>query len=119
VQPRDVVLVSGVRSKSEFPLFETFRTRYPGSGVTFGEVNGADPFNALRSGEHDVNVLWLPVLEPLGELAARYNTPPGIAFLPMPDAPELQWALTWRSTNDNAAIRALARTAADFGPIQL
>jgi hypothetical protein len=37
----------------------------------------------------------------------------------MPDAPELQWALTWRSTNDSAAIRALARTAADFGPIQL
>ncbi|MGY1898694.1 LysR family transcriptional regulator [Nocardia gipuzkoensis] len=190
------------------PLFETFRTRYPGSGVTFGEVNGADPFNALRSGEHDVNVLWLPVIEPdltvgptvltgrrllavatdhplaqrgsasqedladnrvvdfgpdapdywvasmvpthtpqgrriprgpiartfheilslvssgqcvhpLGELAARYNSPPGIAFLPMPDAPELQWALIWRSTADSAAIRALARTAADFGPIQL
>ncbi|MBF6228659.1 hypothetical protein IU470_26575 [Nocardia abscessus] len=58
-------------------------------------------------------------VHPLGELAARYNKPSGIAFLPMPDAPELQWALTWRSTADSAAIRALARTIADFGPIQL
>ncbi|WP_280247775.1 hypothetical protein [Nocardia abscessus] len=43
-------------------------------------------------------------VHPLGELAARYNKPPGIAFLPMPDAFELQWALTWRSTADSAAI---------------
>ncbi len=190
------------------PLFEAFRTRYPGTDIAFGEVNGADPFNALRSDEHDVNVLWLPVLEPdltvgptvytgrrllavatdhplaergtasledladnhvvdfgpdapeywvssmipmrtplgrriprgpiartfheivslvasgqyvhpLGEIAARYNSPPGIVFLPMPDAPELHWALTWRTSNDNAAIRALARTAAEYGPIRL
>lgn len=190
------------------PLIEAFRTRYPGSDVTFGEINGSDPFNALRNGEHDVNVLWLPVVEsdltvgptvltgrrvlavatdhplaargsasledladnrvadfgpdapeywvsamvptrtplgrriprgplartfheivslvassqcvhPLGEIAARYNSPPGIVFLPMPDAPPLQWALTWRTTSDSAAIRALARTAAEFGPIQL
>ncbi len=190
------------------PLIETFRSRYPGIDVTFGEVNGADPFNALRSGEHDVNVLWLPVFEPdltvgptvltgrrvlavaadhplaergtasledladnrvadfgpdapeywvasmvptrtpqgrriprgpiartfhelvalvasgqcvhpLGEIAARYNNPPGIVFLPVPDAPGLQWALVWRSAADNAAIRALAATAAEFGPIQL
>ncbi|MFI9506180.1 LysR family transcriptional regulator [Nocardia sp. NPDC052566] len=190
------------------PLIDTFHTRYPGCGITFGEINGVDPFTALRDGRHDINVLWLPVLEPditvgptvltgrrllavatghplaergsasledladyrvadfgqdapeywvssmvptrtpqgrriprgplartfheivslvasgqcvhpLGEIAARYNTPPGIVFLPMPDAPELQWALTWRTTADNAAIRAMARTAAEFGPIQL
>ncbi|QLY30372.1 LysR family transcriptional regulator [Nocardia huaxiensis] len=190
------------------PLVDEFRTRYPGSDISFGEVNGVDPFNALRSGAHDVNVLWLPVLEPdltvgptvlvgrrvlavasdhplaerghacledlgdnhvadfgpdaptywvesmvptrtpqgrrirrgpiarniheilslvasgqcvhpLGEIAARYNKPPGIVFLPMPDAPILQWALTWRSTADSPAIRALAGTAAEFGPIQL
>ncbi|WP_067686083.1 LysR family transcriptional regulator [Nocardia jejuensis] len=190
------------------PLIDAFRGRYPGSDVVFGEINGTEPFSALRSGEHDVNVLWLPVLEPdltvgptvltggrvlavaaghplvergtasledladnmvvdfgpdapeywaasmvpvrtplgrriprgpiartfheilslvasgqcvqpLGEIAARYNNPPGIVFLPMPDAPDMNWALTWRSTADNAAIRALARTAADFEPIQL
>ncbi|WP_040796437.1 LysR family transcriptional regulator [Nocardia higoensis] len=190
------------------PLIEAFRTRYPGSDVTFGEIVGAEPFTALRSGEHDINMLWLPVLEPdltvgptvltgrrvlavaadhplaargaasledladnhvidfgpeapeywvasmvpmrtplgrriprgpiartfheilslvasgqcvhpLGEIAARYNNPPGIAFLPMPDAPDLQWALTWRSSSDSPAIRAFARTAAEFGPIRL
>ncbi|MCP9623534.1 LysR family transcriptional regulator [Nocardia otitidiscaviarum] len=190
------------------PLTEAFRTRYPGSSITFGEINGADPFTALRTGDHDVNVVWLPVVEPdltvgptvltgrrvlavatdhplavrgtasledladnhvadfgpdapeywvasmvptrtpqgrriprgpiartfheiislvasgrcvhpLGEIAARYNSPPGVVFLPMPDAPELQWALTWRTISDSAAIRALARTAADLGPIRL
>ncbi|WP_328389468.1 LysR family transcriptional regulator [Nocardia sp. NBC_00416] len=190
------------------PLTDAFRTRYPGSDIAFGEINGSDPFTSLRTGEHDVNVLWLPVLEPdltvgptvltgrrvlavsaahplaergtasledladnrvvdfgpdapeywvasmvptrtpqgrriprgpvaktfheilslvasgncvhpLGEIAARYHSPPGIVFLPVPDAPDLQWALTWRSTADSAAVRALARTAADIGPIQL
>ncbi|MEV5838836.1 LysR substrate-binding domain-containing protein [Nocardia sp. NPDC052112] len=190
------------------PLIDAFRTRYPGSDVQFGEINGSDPFTSLRTGVHDVNVLWLPVLEPdltvgptvltgrrvlavsadhplvergiaaledladnhvvdlgpdapeywvasmvptrtphgrriprgptartfhellslvatghcvhpLGEIAARYNNPPGIVFLPMPDAPPLEWALTWRSAADSAAVRALARTAADLGPIAL
>ncbi|MBU3062342.1 LysR family transcriptional regulator [Nocardia sp. NEAU-G5] len=58
-------------------------------------------------------------VHPLGEIAARYHNPPGIVFLPMPDAPVLHWALTWRSTADSPAIRALARTAADLGAIQL
>jgi DNA-binding transcriptional LysR family regulator len=190
------------------PLVDAFRTRYPGSDVQFGEVNGSDPFTALRTGEHDAHVLWLPVAEPdltvgptvlttgrvlavsahhplaergtasledladnhvvdlgpeapdywvasmvptrtplgrriprgpaartfheilslvaaghcvhpLGEIAARYNRPPGIAFLPLHDAPTLQWALTWRSNNDSPAIRALSQTALDIGPISL
>lgn len=190
------------------PLADAFRARHPDSDIQFREINGSDPFGALRAGQHDVNVLWLPVLEPdltvgptvltghrvlavavdhplaergsasledladnrvvdlgpdapeywitamvptrtplgrriprgpvartfhellalvsagqcvhpLGEIAARYNSPPGIVFIPMPDAPPLQWALTWSSTTDNPAIRALARTAADIGPITL
>ncbi|GAA2430728.1 LysR family transcriptional regulator [Actinomadura vinacea] len=190
------------------PLTDAFRARYPGIDVKFGEINGGDAFTALRTGDHDVNVLWLPVAEPdltvgptvltggrvlavsadhpladrgtasledladnhvvdlgpdapdywvasmvptrtpsgrriprgpaartfheilslvatghcvhpLGEIAARYNTPPGIVFLPIHDAPTLQWALTWRSTNDSPTIRALAQTAADLGPISL
>ncbi|WP_306933901.1 LysR substrate-binding domain-containing protein [Streptomyces luteogriseus] len=190
------------------PLVDAFRSRCPGSDIQFGEINGSDPFTALRTGEHDVHVLWLPVAEPdltvgptvltggrvlavsadhplaargtasledlgdnrvvdlgpdapeywvasmvptrtllgrrvprgpvartfhevltlvasgecvhpLGEVAARYNSPPGIVFLPVPDAPTLQWALTWRSTDDNPTIRALAETAADLGPIAM
>ncbi|GIH13015.1 LysR family transcriptional regulator [Rugosimonospora africana] len=190
------------------PLVDVFRTRYPGSDVQFNEITGGHPFTALRTGDNDVNVVWLPVAEPdltvgptvyvggrvlavsadhplaergtasledladyhvvdlgpdapeywvasmvptrtpsgrriprgpaartfheilslvatgrcvhpLGEIAARYNSPPGIVFLPMPDAPDLHWALTWRSTADSAAIRALAQTAADLGPISL
>ena len=190
------------------PLVDAFRARYPGSDIQFGEVNGSDPFTALRTGERDVHVLWLPVAEPdltvgptvltggrvlavsadhplaergtasledladnrvvdlgpgapdywvasmvptrtplgrriprgpvartfheilslvaagdcvhpLGEIAARYNKPPGVAFLPLQDAPTLQWALTWHSDNDSPAIRALSETAADLGPISL
>ncbi|WP_433136793.1 LysR family transcriptional regulator [Actinomadura nitritigenes] len=190
------------------PLFEAFRARYRGGDVQLSEINGSDPFTALRTGANDINVLWLPVAEPdltvgptvltggrvlavstdhplaghgsasledlaenhvvdlgpgapeywigsmvpthtpsgrriprgpaartfheilslvasgqcvhpLGEIAARYNTPPGIVFLPIPDAPTIHWALTWRSSADNPAIRALAQTAADLGPITM
>lgn len=190
------------------PLTDEFRARHPGIDVQFREIYGSDPFTTLRTGEHDANVLWLPVAEPdltvgptvltggrvlavpadhplvdrgtasledladnhvvdlgpdapeywvasmvptrtplgrrvprgptartfheilslvaaghcvhpLGEIAARYNRPPGIVFLPIHDAPALRWALAWRSTADSPAVRALARTAADLGPISL
>ncbi|MFF3504254.1 LysR family transcriptional regulator [Streptomyces sp. NPDC003247] len=190
------------------PLLDAFRARCPGSDVRFGEINANDAFTALRTGEHDAHVLWLPVAEPdltvgptvltggrvlavaadhplaergtasledladnhvvdlgpeapeywvasmvpartplgrriprgptartfheilslvaagrcvhpLGEIAARYNNPPGIVFLPLHDAPALAWALTWRTTADSPALRALAQTAADLGPIAL
>jgi DNA-binding transcriptional LysR family regulator len=189
-------------------LVEAFRARYPGSDIQFGEINGNDAFTALRAGEHDAHVLWLPVAEPdltvgptvltggrvlavaadhplaergaafledladshvvdlgpeapeywvsamvpartplgrriprglaartfheilslvaagrrvhpLDEIAARYNKPPGIIFLPLHDAPALEWALIWRTTADNPTIRALAETTADLGPITL
>jgi DNA-binding transcriptional LysR family regulator len=190
------------------PLVDAFRTRHPGSDIQFNEVNGSDPFTALRTGEHDVHVLWQPVAEPdltvgptvltggrvlavsadhplaargfatledlgddhvvdlgpeapeywvasmvptrtplgrrvprgpaartfheilslvaagdcvhpLGDIAARYNRPPGIVFVPLQDAPDLQWALTWRTNADSPTIRALARTAGDLGPIAM
>ncbi|MGA5895104.1 LysR family transcriptional regulator [Streptomyces venetus] len=190
------------------PLVEAFRARHPASDIAFGEVNGCDPFNALRNGDHDANVLWQPVAEPdltvgptvlttgrvlavaaghplaerghasledladnhvadlgpdapdywvdamvplrtplgrrvprgplartfheilslvaagrcvhpLGEIAARYNRPPGIVFLPVHDAPPLRFALTWHSANDDPALHALARAAAGLGPITL
>ncbi|MGF0319696.1 LysR family transcriptional regulator [Nocardia fluminea] len=46
------------------PLIDTFRTHYPGSDVQFGEITDGDPFGALRAGEADAHVLWLPVSEP-------------------------------------------------------
>ncbi|WP_428957780.1 LysR substrate-binding domain-containing protein [Streptomyces sp. cg35] len=55
-------------------------------------------------------------VHPLDAIAARYNNPPGVTFLPLHDAPTLQWALTWRSTIDNPAIRAFAQTATSLGP---
>ncbi|MFI7388137.1 LysR family transcriptional regulator [Streptomyces sp. NPDC049813] len=190
------------------PLVEAFRARHPGNDIQFGEINAHDAFTALRSGEHDAHVLWLPVAEPdvtvgpivltggrvlavaaghplagrgrasledladhhvvdlgprapgywvdamvpmrtplgrriprgpaartfheilslvaagrcvhpLGEIAARYNLPPGIVFLPLDDAPALAWALAWRTDADSPAVRALAQTAAELGPITL
>ncbi|WP_460065343.1 LysR family transcriptional regulator [Streptomyces sp. YKOK-I1] len=188
------------------PLVDAFRARHPGADIEFGEINGFDAFTALRAGEHDAHVLWLPVAEPdlvvgptvltmgrvlavaadhplagqgtasledladhhvvdigpglpeywvasmaptrtplgrrvprgpvartfheilslvasgrcvhpLGEIAARYNKPPGVVFLPLTDAPALEFALTWRTGADSPALRALAETAADLGPI--
>lgn len=58
-------------------------------------------------------------VHPLGVLAARYNSHPGIMFVPIHDAPDLPLALIWRSTADSPTIRALAETAADVGPVPL
>ncbi|MET8866086.1 LysR substrate-binding domain-containing protein [Nonomuraea sp. NPDC004580] len=190
------------------PLIDAFRARHPGGDVLFSEVTGADPFAALRAGEADAHVLWLPVAEPdltvgptvltsgrvlavaaghrlagrggvsledlagervadlgpaapeywlesmvpartpsgrriprgpaartfneiltlvaaghcvhpLGELAARYNNPPGVVFVPIHDAPILRFALVWPSVADSPAVRALARTAAALGPVAM
>ncbi|MFB9469656.1 LysR family transcriptional regulator [Nonomuraea salmonea] len=190
------------------PLIDAFRARHPDSDVLFSEVTGADPFAALRAGEADAHVLWLPVAEPdltvgptvltsgrvlavaaghplagrrgvsledlagervadlgpaapeywlesmvpartpsgrriprgpaartfneiltlvaaghcvhpLGELAARYNNPPGVVFVPIHDAPILEFALVWLSVTDSPAVRALARTAAGLGPVAI
>ncbi|MFE7793589.1 LysR family transcriptional regulator [Streptomyces sp. NPDC057460] len=41
-----------------------FRERNPGVEMHFKEVHPADPFAALRSGDIDIAILWLPVHEP-------------------------------------------------------
>ncbi|WP_229379482.1 hypothetical protein [Streptomyces sp. VRA16 Mangrove soil] len=56
-------------------------------------------------------------VHPLGEIAARYNSPPGVVFVPVVEAPPMRWALTWRTTADSPVVRALAQTAAEVGPV--
>ncbi|MEV4176651.1 hypothetical protein [Nonomuraea sp. NPDC049709] len=49
--------------------------------------------------------------------AARYFTRPGIAYVPIRDAPPARWALIWRTATESTLIRALARVAADIGTL--
>ncbi|MEV4807259.1 LysR family transcriptional regulator [Nonomuraea sp. NPDC049421] len=44
--------------------WDTFRARHPGWRLTIRHPAFSDPFGALRSGEVDVLVAWLPIEEP-------------------------------------------------------
>ncbi|MFI6478671.1 LysR substrate-binding domain-containing protein [Nonomuraea sp. NPDC050663] len=46
------------------PLLDAFEDRYPASDVRIRSLEFGDPFGALRSGEIDIAVIWLPVEEP-------------------------------------------------------
>lgn len=46
------------------PLLDAFRTRYPTSDVQIRHCGFGDPFGPLRTGEVDLQILWLPVREP-------------------------------------------------------
>jgi DNA-binding transcriptional LysR family regulator len=52
---------------------------------------------------------------PLNAHTPRYYTPPGIAYVPLHDAPATEWALIWRTSDENARLRAFVETARDFG----
>ncbi|MFT9474289.1 hypothetical protein [Streptomyces sp. 11-1-2] len=64
---------------------------------------------------------WLPVREPdltVGVVLReerRYNAQPDVAFLPLHDAPPVQWALIWRTDSATPLVRALAEAATDCG----
>lgn len=45
----------------------------------------------------------------------RYNAQPDVAFLPLHDAPPVQWALIWRTDSATPLVRALAEAATDCG----
>ncbi|MFF7046543.1 hypothetical protein ACIP4T_32115 [Streptomyces massasporeus] len=94
----------------EYGVTAMIPTRTPlGRRIPRGPV-GADHeiFSLVAAGQ---------CVHPLGEIAARYNSPPGIVFLPVRGAPTIHYALTWRSTADSPTLPALAQTAADLGPI--
>ena len=42
---------------------------------------------------------------------------PGIAYLPIEDAPSYEWALVWRTGYTNPLVRALAEAATEVGPV--
>ncbi|MEV0084207.1 LysR family transcriptional regulator [Saccharopolyspora sp. NPDC050642] len=46
------------------PFFDAFAAARPGVDVQIRTIGFADPFAALRAGEIDVAMLWLPVQEP-------------------------------------------------------
>ncbi|WIM99914.1 LysR family transcriptional regulator [Actinoplanes oblitus] len=54
----------GATAQTLGDIIEEFRTREPAVEVRFREVHPPDPFTALRSGQIDIGVLWLPVREP-------------------------------------------------------
>ncbi|MFF0089103.1 LysR substrate-binding domain-containing protein [Streptomyces canus] len=86
-------------------------TRTPlGRRIPRGPAARTTRFSLVASGQ---------CVHPLGEIAARYNSPPAIVFLPVREAPTIHYALTWRSTADSPTLRALAQTAADHGPISM
>ncbi|GAA3147641.1 LysR family transcriptional regulator [Planomonospora alba] len=47
----------------------------------------------------------------------RYWNRPDIAYLPVSDLDALPYALVWRTETENDLVRALARVAADLGPL--
>lgn len=52
---------------------------------------------------------------PVNAHVRRYYTPPGIAFLPVHDAPLTEWALVWPTAGESAPLRAFVQTAQDIG----
>jgi len=51
-----------------------------------------------------------------GAQAALYGAHPGVAFVPVVDAPLLTWVLTWRAQAETPLVRALTRAARDVLP---
>lgn len=56
--------VMGSYGQIMMPVFDAFATRHPDCEVQLQEIHFSDPFGALRSGQVDIAVPWLPVAEP-------------------------------------------------------
>ncbi|MGR6915469.1 LysR family transcriptional regulator [[Actinomadura] parvosata] len=56
--------VMGALGNELRPVIETFMARHPDAEVQVIEFHFSDPFTALRSGEADLQLMWLPVREP-------------------------------------------------------
>ncbi|MEC4571985.1 LysR family transcriptional regulator [Streptomyces virginiae] len=55
------------------------------------------------------------IISPLPEHSTRYFPYPGIAYVPLREAPSTQWALVWSSTTDRSGVvRAFAEVAEEL-----
>ncbi|MBP0450050.1 LysR family transcriptional regulator [Kitasatospora sp. RG8] len=197
--------VMGVLGHEMQPFLEAFTTQYPHCEVTLAEFHFSDPFALLRTGQVDVQLMWLPVREPdltagpclltegrvlavpaasgwarresmsmedlgdcttfefgphvpgywadamlprhtpegrpiprgpsartfhevlaliaagrvvspLNEHVTRYYTHPGVAYVPLHDAPPTEWALVWPTARESPRLRAFTETARSLGP---
>ncbi|MFI7610797.1 LysR family transcriptional regulator [Nonomuraea terrae] len=55
--------VMGALGNELRPVIEEFGARHPGCAVQISEYHFSEPFAALRSGEVDMQLMWLPVRE--------------------------------------------------------
>ncbi|MGW6054127.1 LysR family transcriptional regulator [Streptomyces sp. NPDC055189] len=55
------------------------------------------------------------VVCPVPDEGRRYNAQTDVVYLPLHDAPPVQWALVWRTDRATPLVRALARAATDCG----
>ncbi len=51
---------------------------------------------------------------PVGAHLRRYYPRPDVAYVPLDDAPRLEWGLVWREGSETARVRAFADTAAEL-----
>ncbi|MFI5774568.1 LysR substrate-binding domain-containing protein [Streptomyces sp. NPDC051658] len=50
---------------------------------------------------------------PVPDEGRRYNAQTDVVYLPLHDAPPVQWALIWRTDRATPLVRALAQAATD------
>jgi DNA-binding transcriptional LysR family regulator len=56
--------VMGALGNELRPVIEAFRARHPDCDIEITEFHFSEPFTRLRSGEVDLQLMWLPVREP-------------------------------------------------------
>ncbi|GAB2825677.1 LysR family transcriptional regulator [Actinocorallia aurea] len=56
------------------------------------------------------------IVSPLNAHVVRYYSPPGIAFVPIHDAPVNEWSLVWPASRQTPPVRAFAETAGALFP---
>ncbi|NUT31580.1 MAG: LysR family transcriptional regulator [Hamadaea sp.] len=59
------------------------------------------------------------MIHPIGAHATRYFPRPDITYLPLTDAPDVRWALIWRSDTRNPLVADLARVVRRLGTIEV
>lgn len=56
------------------------------------------------------------IVSPLNGHAPLHYSHPGVAYVPIADAPTTEWVLVWRTATETEQIRALVQAVTDLGP---